>query len=132
MSENKRVRPTVGQVRKLEDEISQLKEEVSLLEKASGYTAVEIMDMEGYKRKYEKQLEGTSALVAESDAWRDKYRMLVAKHKTLEASNKYLEDERTRLNNKLNKALDRIHELETETFVLKTRGFWARVFNKGV
>ena len=130
MSEKKRIRPTLGQVRALESEVNELKEQVRLLEKANGYTADEVRGMEEYKRKFEEQLEGTSVLVKDCDAWREKYRSLDEECSVLKTSNDHMEKEQKRLNGKLQKAADRIHELETEIHVLKSRGFWARVFNK--
>lgn len=103
--------------------------------------------------KLESQIDGTSQLVKDCDAWREKYRKLKVKfddehfasvhlHKeyndlkaerdTLEKSNKLMEDELNRLraiNDKLSKkCVDRDDQIEA----LKNRGFWARVFNKDV
>lgn len=130
MSEKKRIRPTLGQVRALESEVNELTEQVRLLEKANGYTAEEVRGMEEYKRKYEEQLEGTSLLVKECDAWREKYRTLDEECNVLRVSNGHMEKEQKRFNEKLQKAVDKIHDLETDIYVLKSRGFWARVFNR--
>lgn len=82
------------------------------------------------KAKFDEQVEGTSRLVADCDAWREKYRDLKSENQTLEASNKYMEEEMERVriaNRSLNELNDeRLAQIQQ----LKSRGFWARVFNK--
>ena len=126
----KRFRPTLSAYRALEDEVSELKEQVRLLEKVNGHSAEEIQELMSYRQKFEEQLDGTGVLGRESYAWREKYRSLNEECNTLRVSNEHMEKEQKRLNEKLRKALDRIHDLETDVYVLRNRGFWARVFNR--
>ena len=71
MSEKKRFRPTIGQVRELEAEIDRL----MLLNNVDGcYDKKLEAECDEWKRKFEEQLDGMSVLVADCDAWREKYR----------------------------------------------------------
>ena len=122
MEEKKKIfRPTLSAYRALEDEVSRLREELRLSE--SGNTHLRD-DGNG------DVAETVHMLVMESDAWREKYRSLNDECRTLRMSNGHMEDEQKRLNEKLRKAVDRIHDLETDVYVLRNRGFWARVFNR--
>ena len=121
MEKKKRFRPTLSAYRALEDEVSRLREELRLSEREKQCIA---SDMDG------GVLECVHALVMESDGWRDKYRSLDEECKTLRMSNRHMEGEQKRLNDKLQKAVDKIHDLETDVYVLRSRGFWARVFNR--
>lgn len=143
MSE-KRFRPTLGQYRALESKVEELTEQVRLLEKANGYSAEEIRAMEGYRQKYEEQLEGTSNLVADCNAWRVKFRELQKKYEEqIEGTSHLVADcDAWRENFRdLEKELEKTREtniavgkqcsrLNDELNALRSRGFWARVFNK--
>lgn len=117
----KRFRPTLGAYRALEDEVSRLREELRLSEREN--TCLRQDGDEGCA-------ETVHMLVMESDSWREKYRSLDEECRTLRMSNGHMEKEQKRLNEKLRKAVDRIHDLETDVYVLRNRGFWARVFNR--
>lgn len=117
----KRFRPTLSAYRALEDEVSRLREELRQSERENTYLSD---DGNG------DVAETVHMLVMESDSWRDKYRSLNDECSVLRKSNEHMEDEQKRLNEKLRKAVDRIHDLETDVYVLRNRGFWARVFNR--
>ena len=117
----KRFRPTLSAYRALEDEVSRLREELRLSERENTYLR---NDGNG------DVAETVHMLVMESDSWRDKYRSLDEECNMLRMSNGHMEDEQKRLNEKLRKAVDRIHDLETDVYVLRNRGFWARFFNR--
>lgn len=117
----KRFRPTLSAYRALEDEVSRLREELRQSERENTYLSD---DGNG------DVAETVHMLVMESDSWREKYRSLDDECRTLRKSNEHMEDEQERLRKKLNKAVDRIHDLETDVYVLRNRGFWARVFNR--
>ena len=121
MEKKKRFRPTLGAYRALEDEVSRLREELRLCEREKGYP---VHDCESGCE------ETVHMLVQESDAWREKYRSLDEECRTLKVSNEHMEREVARLNEKLRERVDKIRDLETDIYVLKNRGFWARVFNR--
>ena len=121
MEKKKRFRPTLSAYRALEDEVSRLREELRLSERENTYLSD---DGNG------DVAETVHMLVMESDSWRDKYRSLDEECRTLRMSNRHMEGEQKRLNEKLQKAVDKIHDLETDVYVLRSRGFWARVFNR--
>lgn len=130
MSEKKRVRPTLGQVRELESQVAELKEQVRLLEMSSKYSAEELVEMEGYKKKYEGAEETAHMLVQESNGWREKWNTLNEECNTLKVSNDHMEKELARLNEDIRRRVEKIRDLETDVYVLKNRGFWDRVFNR--
>lgn len=130
MEKKKRFRPTLGAYRALEDEVSQLKEQVRLLEKASEYSAEELAEMEGYKKKCDGDDFTAHILAQETHGWREKWNALNEECNTLKVSNDHMEKELARLNEKLRERVDKIRDLETDIYVLKNRGFWARVFNR--
>ena len=117
----KRFRPTLSAYRALEDEVSRLREELRQSERENTYLSD---DGNG------DVAETVHMLVMESDGWREKYRSLNDECSVLRKSNEHMEDEQKRLNEKLRKAVDRIHDLEADVYVLRNRGFWARVFNR--
>ena len=61
------------------------------------------------ERKLESQIEGTSVLVADCDAWREKYR---------------------RLRNDHDATVRQFGELQYRVMELENRGFWSRLFNR--
>ena len=140
----KRFRPSLGAYRALESEVSELKEQVRLLEKANGYTAEDVRELEVYKHKYEEQLDGTSSLVKDCDAWREKYRELHKKYEEqIEGTSRLVSDcDAWRENYRaLEKELEGVRQsyyaagtqcakLKEELEALKSRGFWARLLNR--
>ena len=128
MAENKkRVRPTWTQVRDLEAKLAD-------------------------------QIEGTSRLVKDCDLWREKYQKLFAEHNLLlkaadngdsvtemlsdelatlrgkvtqlESSNNFMDAELRKVCAELDLEHATADHLAAEVGRLKSRGFWARVFNK--
>ncbi len=141
MSEKKRVRPTLGQVKELEAEIERLR----LLNNVDGcYDKKLEAERDEWKRKFEEQLEGTSVLVKDCDAWREKYRELNRKYEEqIEGTSKLVSDCDTWRENyrDLEKELSDVREayastgiqcakLKEELEALKSRGFWARLINR--
>lgn len=148
MEEKKRVRPTWAQVRELEGLVVELKEKYNALLKIeeTGHDALveesanmsrELVEL---RRKLDEQMEGTSRLVKDCDDWREKYRVLSEKCAGLgdiETHCKSLEDSNVALNKELDKYREsnvelgkKCAELSNEIERMKSRGFWARVFNK--
>ena len=120
MAENKkRVRATLTQVRELEDKLAD-------------------------------QIEGTSRLVKDCDIWREKYQRLFEEHQELlaqtngneviadlrskvtqlESSNNFMDAEMKKLRAELEMEHATADHLAAEVGRLKSRGFWARLFNK--
>lgn len=151
MEEKKRVRPTWAQVRELESLVGSLREELRLSQRelslsGQGHDALvdesaamsaELVEL---RRKLDEQMEGTSRLVKDCDDWREKYRVLSEKCAGLgdiETHCKSLEDSNVALNKELDKYREsnvelgkKCAELSNEIERMKSRGFWARVFNK--
>lgn len=151
MEEKKRVRPTWAQVRELESLVGSLREELRLsqrelslsgqghdaLVEESAAMSAELVEL---RRKMDEQMEGTSRLVKDCDDWREKYRVLSEKCAGLgdiETHCKSLEDSNVALNKELDKYREsnvglgkKCAELSNEIERMKSRGFWARVFNK--
>lgn len=148
MEEKKRVRPTWAQVRELEGLVVELKEKYNALLKIeeTGHDALveesasmsrELVEL---RRKLDEQMEGTSRLVKDCDDWREKYRVLSEKCAGLgdiETHCKSLEDSNVALNQELDKYREsnvelgkKCAELSDEIERMRSRGFWARVFNK--
>ena len=75
------------------------------------------------------QIEGTSRLVKDCDEWREKFRKLKAKYKTLERSNKYMEEVTMLLRNENAELTKKNDNLCDELYRMRNRGFWKRVFN---
>lgn len=84
------------------------------------------------KSELDSHIEGTSLLVKDCDAWREKYNDLKAERDTLEKSNKLMEEELNREKHTNKEFCETYHELKEKYDDLKSRGFWARVFNKDV
>jgi len=95
------------------------------------------------EKKLESQIEGTSQLVKDCDAWREKYRGVVdgyvpvskyndllAKNNTLEQSNKLMEDELNRVREANVSLGKKCAELSNKLSELLSRGWFARLFNK--
>ncbi len=105
----KRVRPTWSQVRILEKELAEVKENYRLQLVADKYLAEEAdelrlklsqrqaeehpSDCASLKFALDEQIEGTSRLVAECNAWREKYRVLFKKYnEQLEGTSRLVKD----------------------------------------
>lgn len=104
------------------------------------------------KAELESQMDATSVLVADCDAWREKYRDLVdsvkkgdcnkvlrdhicaleSENSTLGKSNKLIEEEIKRLREADVIKEDAIRRMTKEMIFLKSRGLWDRIINKGV
>ena len=80
--------------------------------------------------KLNDQIEGTSRLVKDCDVWRGKFRDLKWKYKTLERSNKYMEEATMLLRNENAELTKKNDNLCDELYRLRNRGFWKRVFNR--
>jgi chromosome segregation ATPase len=146
----KRVRPTLTQVRALQNELDALKVNYEVKCKD-----VEVLRKEKQELsdKLEEQINGTSTLVSDCDAWREKFRKLndefdeyknnksnadVPKKCLDELQVKYDElkknhgdvcarlDAITEEKKEMEKDLD---EHKAEVLRLRMRGLWARIFN---
>lgn len=130
----KRVRATLTQVRALESELSEVREELRLTCLQNGHLREELSAIRTGdvvpRAVLDEQIEGTSRLVRDCDAWREKYQGLVAKCRTLEQSNGCLDDELVRMRSARDNAVRRCQELMQEVRNIKNRGFWSRVFNR--
>lgn len=73
MESKKRWRPSLTAYRALENEVSELRERLMLLEKAEGYLSEEKKELEA---KYEAAMDEVSRLLGDCRAWREKYRSL--------------------------------------------------------
>lgn len=116
----KRVRPTLCQIRLLEDKVKLLDEIILTHCKEKSELKDHLDEVKGCNEKMAKDL----AILQEDN---DK---LKAKNTTLEQSNKLMEaelDRQKRANENLSAFNDQYKKRITE---LENRGFWARVFNK--
>ena len=102
------------------------------------------------EKKLESQIDGTSKLVADCDGWREKYRNLLddiskgnvdvvlkdhidslrCENNALERSNEFMSREIGNLRDTNKAVIQENKDLRDELFRLKSRGFFARVFNK--
>lgn len=113
MEKKKRFRPTVTAYRALEKENSELKEKL---------VRYKLMQDHVSRPKYEAVLIIKESLSTELD-------QLKVKYNTLLKSNKLLEEELDRVR-EANKELSKMNkQFCYELQVIKSRGFWARVFN---
>lgn len=118
-------------------------------------TWTQVRDLEA---KLADQIEGTSRLVKDCDLWREKYQKLFAEHNLLlkaadngdsvtemlsdelatlrgkvtqlESSNNFMDAELRKVRAELDLEHATADHLAAEVGRLKSRGFWARVFNK--
>lgn len=82
------------------------------------------------RSRLDSQIEGTSRLVSDCDGWREKYQSLLREKSVLEGSNRLMESELS-LQHEMNDELYRKNEeLRLALRLLKTRGFWSRLFNR--
>ena len=77
------------------------------------------------KDSYRKQLTADNDMAEQINE-------LKRKNKTLEASNFLLKEEIERLNRRNGNLLDTLGRKSEKLLLLKTRKFWARVFNMGI
>ena len=104
------------------------------------------------EKRLGSQIEGTSKLVADCDGWREKYRNLLddiskgnvdvvlkdhidslrCENNALERSNEFMSREIGNLRDTNKAVIQENKDLRDEICVLKSRGFFARVFNKNV
>lgn len=148
----KRYRPTVTEVRALRNELEATKENYKNKVKENEELYEKVKKL---KKELDDQIDGTSNIVKESDAWREKYNKLMDEIKELKNKSfpndtvpkvKYdeldanLTKQKHALDDMTNekKALaDNLSLLQkdydavcAENLALKSRGFWARLFNK--
>lgn len=124
-----------------QEEVEILRKELSdcekKLESQIDGTSMLVKDCDAWREKYrellkmyKEQIDGTSRLVGDCDAWRDKYHTLIAENKTLEASNKHMEAELERVRDANQSLNDLNDERLAQIHELRSRGFWARIFNR--
>ena len=100
--------------------------------------------------KLDEQIEGTSRIVAECHGWRKKYRDLVdsiskgsvdnvlkdrietleRENDILSRSNEFMASELNSIREADSAVVKENRELRDELFMLKSRGFWSRLFNR--
>ena len=100
--------------------------------------------------KLDEQIEGTSRIVAECHGWRKKYRDLVdsiskgsvdnvlkdrietleRENDLLSRSNEFMASELNSIREADSAVVKENRELRDELFMLKSRGFWSRLFNR--
>ena len=100
--------------------------------------------------KLDEQIEGTSLIVADCHGWRAKYRSIIeeiskgndkkvlrdhiealeCENRTLRHSNELMETELRRNNEVINMCDNANRDLRGILHNIKSRGFWARVFNR--
>lgn len=101
--------------------------------KSSRPTWTQVRELEA---RLESQIEGTSRLVAELNAWRERYRAvsdgdrLLIERNALEKSNALMEAEIERLGERCDGYRVRNAELSDRLRLLESRGFWSRLFNR--
>ena len=155
MSEKKRWCPSLTAYRELQKELAEVNENYRLQMVENKNLSEEVKQLKmklldaaeenplyvELKRQFEDQIEGTSRLVGDCDAWRDKYHQLEDKHKedcqknhsecdTLDKSNKMMEDELARQRDANKRLSEKNTLLYRENQFLKSRGLWGRVLNK--
>ena len=110
----KRFRPTLTAYRALENEVSELKEELS---------KYKMMEKCGIPQSDE-------ATKIELCSLRSKYHQLKVKYDTLIKSNELLEQERDRNHQALSDMSKLNKQLSNKLQAIKSRGFWKRLFNR--
>ena len=128
--ERKRWRPSLGAYRSLENEVSELREQLRLQCLADGYSVKELAYLRKYKRLYEEELDAKSRFIQDCDEWREKYRSVLEERNMLDSSNRMMSCELERIRTNEKKENERVIDLEREVEYLRNRGFWARVFNR--
>lgn len=115
----KRVRPTLCQIRLLEEKVKLLDEIIITHCKEKSELKDHLDEVKGCNKKMAKDF----AILQEDN---DK---LKAKNTTLEQSNKLMEEELNRKNEACNSLADKLAEKNTALAKLMNRGFFARLFN---
>lgn len=113
MEKKKRFRPSVTEYKALQQEVALWRERCQRL---SG--------------DVESQVDGTSVLVGDCDAWREKYHVMMARCSALEKSNKLMEDELSRVKEQRDQLASTCAAREMDIRNLRSRGFFRRVFNR--
>lgn len=109
----KRFRPSLTAYRALENEVSELKEELAKYKQTHNQMSVHVDEVV----RIEKE-----SLQTELD-------QLKIKYKTLLKSNELLEQERDRNHEAISDLEKRNKQLSNELQAIKSRGFWKRLFN---
>lgn len=109
----KRFRPSLTAYRALENEVSELKEELAKYKQTHNQMSVHVNEVV----RIEKE-----SLQTELDH-------LQIKYKTLLKSNNLLEQERDRNHEAISDLEKRNKQLSNELKTIKSRGFWKRLFN---
>lgn len=110
----KRFRPSLTAYRALENEVSELKEELAKYKQTHNQMSVHVDEVV----RIEKE-----SLQTELD-------QLKIKYKTLLKSNELLEQERDRNHEAISDLEKRNKQLSNELQAIKSRGFWKRLFNR--
>ena len=115
----KRVRPTLHQIRLLEEKVKLLDEIINTHCKEKSELKDHLDEVKGCNKKMAKDL----AILQEDNE------KLKAKNATLEQSNKLMEEELNRKKEACNSLADQLAEKNTALAKLMNRGFFARLFN---
>ena len=115
----KRVRPTLCQIRLLEEKVKLLDEIIITHCKEKSELKDHLDEVKGCNKKMAKDF----AILQEDNE------KLKAKNTTLEQSNKLMEEELNRKNEACNSLADKLAEKNTALAKLMNRGFFARLFN---
>lgn len=124
-----RFRPTVTEYKALRQELEELKEKYRLQLVADERLAGEVKELRDElsrsvsRSELESQIEGTSMLVGDCDAWREKYA-------ALEQSHVQLRDELERVKKQRDELSVRCAAHETVIRELRSRSFLRRIFNR--
>lgn len=115
----KRIRPTLSQIRLLEEKVKLLDEIIITHCKEKSELKDHLDEVKGCNEKMAKDL----AILQEDNE------KLKAKNTTLEQSNKLMEEELNRKNEACNNLADQLAEKNAALAKLMNRGFFARLFN---
>ena len=110
----KRFRPTLTAYRALENEVSELKEELAKYKQTHNQMSVHVNEV----------------VRIENESLQTKLEQLKIKYKTLLKSNELLEQERDRNHQTLSDMSKLNKQLSNELQAIKSRGFWKRLFNR--
>jgi ribosome recycling factor len=114
MEQKKRFRPTLTAYRALENEVMELRKSVDT-------------DLVAKCKKLKEELTEVRANCVHTSIFDE----MVNKNRTLEQSNKHLEDEINRLREHVNGATDDYHKARREVLWLRNRNLWQRIINAG-
>ena len=110
----KRFRPSLTAYRTLENEVSELKEELAKYKQIHNHMSVHVNE----------------AVRIENESLQTELDQLQIKYKTLLKSNDLLEKERDRNHQTLSDMSKLNKQLSNELQAIKSRGFWKRLFNR--